>query len=406
MNATANKDTAGAQRERFLLPDDKIYLDGNSLGAMPAHVPPRVDAMLRQQWGRDLISSWNQHGWIDLPQRVGERIGALIGAAPGQVICTDSLSVNLFKLLALGLKLRPGRRVILTAEQDFPTDGYIAQGLSELLGHEHCELRRVPLPSLPAAMNEGVAVVLLTQVNYRTGERQNLERITELARACGALMLWDLAHSAGAMDIALDAAGVDMAVGCGYKFLNGGPGAPAFAYLNRSHHGQASQPLSGWLGHRDPFAFHSDYEGAPGVASLQTGTPPIISLVALDAALDLFDDVSLATLRRRSLALTDAFIASLDRAGLLDHLELLTPREPDRRGSQVSLGHPQAWGFSQALIEAGVVVDFRAPDIVRFGFAPLYNNAGDVAAAVDCLEAVLREERYGDPRFRERPRVT
>ena len=249
-------------------------------------------------------------------------------------------------------------------------------------------------------------MVLLTQVNYRTGERQSLERITELARACGALMLWDLAHSAGAMDIGLDAAGVDMAVGCGYKFLNGGPGAPAFAYLNRTHHGQASQPLSGWLGHRDPFAFHSDYEGAPGVASLQTGTPPIISLVALDAALDLFDDVALATLRRRSLALTDAFIDGLESVGLLDQLELLTPREPDRRGSQVSLRHPQAWGISQALIEAGVVVDFRAPDIVRFGFAPLYNISREVAAAVDCLGVVMSEERYGDARFSERPRVT
>lgn len=393
-------------RERFDLPEGRVYLDGNSLGAMPRHVPQRIQDLLHQQWATDLISSWNTNGWIDLPQRTGNRIGRLVGAAPGQVICVDSVSVNIFKLLALALNLRPGRKVILTAEGDFPTDSYIAQGLAQLLGQERCELRRVPMTELEAAMDDDVAVVMLTQVNYRTGELADMPRVTASAHANGSLILWDLAHSAGVIDMGLDAVGVDMAVGCGYKFLNGGPGAPAFAYLNSRYQGQLDQPLSGWLGHRDPFAFSADYEPAPGVAALQAGTPPIISLAALDASLDVFDNVAVATLRERSVLLTSTFIDRLEQAGLLKTCKLLTPRMAERRGSQVSLAHEQGWGVTQAMIDAGVIVDFRAPNIVRFGFSPLYNTVDDVETAVDCLEKVIREEHFLDARFVHRPKVT
>lgn len=395
-----------ALRNRFDLPDGRVYLDGNSLGAMPRHVPRRIQELLHQQWATDLISSWNAHEWIDLPQRTGDRIGRLVGAAPGQVICVDSVSVNIFKLLALALSLRPDRKVILTAEQDFPTDTYIAQGLVQLLGQERCELRRVPMNELEVAMDEDVAIVMLTQVNYRTGELAAMQDITASAHANGSLVLWDLAHSAGVVDMDLDALGVDMAVGCGYKFLNGGPGAPAFAYVNRKHHERLHQPLAGWLGHRDPFAFSADYEPAPGVAALQAGTPPIISLVALDAALDVFDDVRMATLRERSLALTSIFINGLEQAESLKSCRLVTPAVAERRGSQVSLAHEQAWGVTQALIDAGVIVDFRAPDIVRFGFSPLYNTVDDVETALACLATVISEERFRDSRFAHRPRVT
>jgi kynureninase len=393
-------------RALFELPENTVYLDGNSLGALPRSVPAAVLAVVQQQWGRDLIRSWNAHHWIDLPMQVGERIAPLIGAGPGQVVCVDSISVNLFKLLATALSLRPERRVILCAEGDFPTDGYIAQGLSRLLGEARCTLRRVPVESLESALDDEVAVMLLTQVNYRSGECYAMRALTEAAHNAGALALWDLAHSAGVMPLELDALDVDMAVGCGYKYLNGGPGAPAFVYLNERLQNKVEQPLSGWLGHREPFAFTAGYHPAGGILAYQAGTPAIISMAALNAALDVYDHTTVTAIREKSLALTQYFMDGLLECGLLEVFDCVTPTEPERRGSQVSLCHAQAWGISQALIEAGVIVDFRAPDIVRFGFAPLYNSFGDAQAAIDTVQQILADERYLNPRFATRPAVT
>jgi len=398
-------DPLAALRERFALPEGQLYFDGNSLGALPRHVPAVLEHALRQQWGEDLIDSWNRHGWIDLPRRVGERIAPLVGAAPGQLLCCDSISVNLFKLLAAALSLCPQRRVILTRDDDFPTDGYIAAGLAALLGETRCELRAVPTNKLVDALTDEVAVLLLTEVNYRSGERLPMAAWSARARACGALTVWDLAHSAGAMPVNLDACGVDFAVGCGYKYLNGGPGAPAFLYVNQARQ-DVRQPLSGWLGHRSPFDFAPGYTPAAGVQRFQAGTPQVLSMLALEAALDVFDGVELNLLREKSLALGDYFLALLDESGLASRIECVTPREHEHRGSQLSLRHEQAWGISQALIEAGVIVDFRAPDILRFGFAPLYNGFLDVEAAVKRLVEVVSQGRHLDARFVERPPVT
>jgi kynureninase len=398
-------DPLAALRGAFDLPGDTVYLDGNSLGALPRHVRPRLEKLITTEWGRDLISSWNRHRWIDLPQRVGDRIGPLIGAADGQVICADSISVNLFKLLAAALRLRPGRTVILTAEGDFPTDGYVAQGLAELLGATRCRLRAVPPDALADALDDDVAVLMLTQVNFRDGRLLDMAALTAAAHAHGALALWDLAHSAGVMPIALDDCGVDMAVGCGYKYLNGGPGAPAFLYMAERHQAHAEQPLSGWMGHRRAFDFEPDYEPADGIGRFLCGTPGILGMTALDAALDVFGGVSLDELRARSIALTDAFIRAVDDLGLPD-LQVATPRAATQRGSQVSLTHPMAYEVAQALIERRVIVDFRAPDIVRFGFSPFYNRFADVGRAVAILEQVLRSGAYRDARFAQRHAVT
>lgn len=393
-------------RSLFVLPQDTVYLDGNSLGAMPLNVTVAVDNALQKQWGHDLIASWNAHSWFDLPVSVGERIALLIGAAPGQVLCVDSISVNLFKLLTTALALQPERKVMLCAAGDFPTDAYIAQGVAQLLGAERCELRRAPVDDLLNVLNDEVAVLILTHVNYRTGERYDMQRITEAAHAAGALVLWDLAHSAGAMPLALDDLNVDMAVGCGYKYFNGGPGSPAFLYVNQRHQNRSSQPLSGWLGHSDPFAFDADYRPGDGVRAFQAGTPAILSMTALNAALDVFDQTDLLAIRDKSIALTAFFMAGLETRGLLAQLECVTPGDPERRGSQVSLRHAEAWGISQALIDANVIVDFRAPDIVRFGFAPLYNSFSDAEQALDTLDVILRKQRFADPRFSIRPAVT
>jgi kynureninase len=393
-------------RERFVLPSDRVYLDGNSLGAMPRAVPGAVQCLLEREWAAELIASWNTNDWIRLPQHVGERIAALVGAAPGQVLSVDSISVNLFKLLAAALSLRPGRGVILLAESDFPTDGYVAQGLASLLGEQRCTIRRLPAEQLATGIDDDVAVLLLTEVNYRTGERYDMAALTRAAHAAGALALWDLAHSAGAMPVHLDDCEVDLAVGCGYKFLNGGPGAPGFVYVAARHQDGLAQPISGWLGHRAPFDFDPDYRPAPGILRLQGGTPPVVSMVALRAALSAFDDVDLALVREKSLALGDFFLEGAQTLRDEWGIGCVTPRDHARRGSQVSLRHDEAWGLSQALIERGVIVDFRAPDILRLGFAPLYNGFADVARAIAVLRDVLASGAHLDPRFAERPVVT
>jgi kynureninase len=399
-------DPLAHKRAEFQLPDGKIYLDGNSLGALPLAVVDRLQATLLQQWGKDLISSWNNHGWIDLPQRVGEKIAPLVGAAAGQVICCDSISVNLFKLLANALQLRPGRPVILSATDNFPTDLYMAQGLAALQGEAQCELQQVAETDLLAALNDTVAVVLLSQVNFRSGAILPMQEITAAAHAAGALVIWDLAHSAGALPIALDECEVDFAVGCGYKYLNGGPGAPAFIYAAQRHHAKTQQPLSGWMGHQDPFAFKPEYHPAKGMQQFLCGTPPILSLVALDAALDVLADTTTEQRRQKSIALGALFVDLVRQCELADTLQLQSPTEPQQRGSQLAWSHPHAYGLCQAWIEHGVTADFREPDILRVGFSALYTRFMDIYQAIERLRAVIASGAQLGPRWQQRQKVT
>ncbi|MBN9430110.1 MAG: kynureninase [Burkholderiales bacterium] len=399
-------------RARFRLPPGVIYLDGNSLGALPADTPTRVADAVEQQWGRQLIRSWNSAGWVDLPQRIGAKIATLIGADADEVVAADATSVNLFKLLSAALQMRAQRRVILSEAGNFPTDLYVAQGLIAQLGGRH-ELKLVERDALPAAIDDSVAVVMLTQVDYRTGSRLDLPAITHAAHAAGALMLWDLAHSAGAFPVELNAAGADFAVGCGYKYLNGGPGAPAFLYVARRHQAAFAQPLSGWMGHAAPFAFETGYRPATGVARYLCGTPPVLSMVALEAGLDTLLDAAplggLAALWRKALALTALFGERAAALGAAHGLHRVTPLSDAQRGSQISFSLPDgdaAYAVVQALIERGVIGDFRAPDILRFGFAPAYLRYVDAWDAAEQLGAVLADGVWRDERFRTRQAVT
>jgi kynureninase len=390
-------------RERFLLPPGVIYLDGNSLGALPAGVPERIRITVEEQWGKGLIRSWNDAGWVDLPRRVGDRIAGLVGARPGTVVACDSTSINLFKSVEAALTLAPDRRVILTDSGNFPTDLYVMAGVAARHGMEV----RSPAPEEVAGSIDGeVAMVALTQVDYRTGRLHDLPEITALAHAAGALSVWDLAHSAGVMPIDLEAAGVDLAVGCGYKYLNGGPGAPAFLYVAPRHLERFHNPIQGWFGHVAPFEFRPDFEAAPGVDRARVGTPHLLSLAALDAALDAFDDVDLREVRVKSVDLTELFLALVDER--LDGMgfTVASPRAPSRRGSQVSLRHPEGYAIVQALIERGVIGDFRAPDLCRFGFSPPYLRFVDVWDAVDELVEVMANEVWRDGRHRVRSAVT
>jgi kynureninase len=391
-------------RDRFALPDGVIYLDGNSLGALPRATGPRLAELVRAEWGGDLITSWNKHGWIDLPARVGDKIARLIGAAPGQVVVADSTSVNLFKLLSAALDLAQGRTVVLSDHGNFPTDLYIAQGLVAARGGG-LALRLVDEGAVTDAIDLSTAVVMLTHVNYRSGRLHDLAAVTAAARRAGAVMLWDLSHSAGAMPIALDAAGADLAVGCGYKYLNGGPGAPAFLYIARHHQARVRPPLSGWMGHEAPFAFDLDYRPAVGIARNLCGTPPILSLAALEVGVDLMLEADLAQVRAKSMALGERF-AALVEARCPDTFELASPSDPAARGSQICLRHPDGYAIAQALIGRGVIGDFRAPDILRFGFAPLYLRYVDVWDAVEQLADIMATRAWDTPEFRTRAAVT
>jgi len=392
-------------RDRFDLPEGTIYLDGNSLGPLPKATPDRVAEVMRREWGRDLISSWNVHDWIGMAGRVGDKIGRLVGAAPGQTLASDSTSVNLFKLLAGALGLRPDRRIVLSDTGNFPTDLYMAQGLAELTAGR-CELRVVDPDDVAGAIDADTALVMLTEVDYRTGRRHDMKAVTAAAHAAGALALWDLAHSAGAFPVDLDGCEADFAVGCGYKYLNGGPGAPAFLYVASRWQDAVRQPLSGWLGHEAPFAFDLDYRPAPGIGRQKCGTPPILSMAALEVGVDLMLEADMAEVRRKSLALADAFMdlaeARLSRFGFT----LATPRGHAVRGSQASLRHPEGYAIMQALIRRGVVGDFRAPDILRFGFTPLYVRHADVWDAVAVLEDVMETAAWDRPELKRRAAVT
>ncbi len=405
MTDTAALDAAdpfARTRALFELPAGVIYLDGNSLGALPKAVKVRVAEVVATQWGEGLIRSWNTHDWIDLPRRVGDRIARLIGTAPGTVTVADSTSVNLFKVLVTALRLRPDRRVILSEKHNFPTDSYIAAGVAELLGQGH-ELRLVEAGEIAGELNRDIAVLMLTEVNYRTGARHDMATLTAAAHGVGALAVWDLAHSAGAFAVDLDGAEADFAVGCGYKYLNGGPGAPAFVYAAPRHLPGLSQPLTGWLGHAAPFSFAEDYRPAEGIAAMRVGTPPILSMSALDAALDVFDGVDLGALRAKADRLFELFTGEVRR--LAPELQLATPAEAGSRGTQVSLRHPEAYAVMQALIARGVIGDFREPDIMRFGLTPLYLSFADVARAAEIIGEVMRGRAWDRPDYKVRAKV-
>jgi kynureninase len=397
-------DPLASFRERFELPSGIVYLDGNSLGALPKAAAARVKHAVEREWGADLIKSWNVHRWIDLPQRAGAKIARLVGARASEVIVADSTSVNLFKMLAAALGMRPGRRVILSEPGNFPTDLYVAQGLIGMLGGKH-ELKLVPGEDIIGAIDESVAVVSLTHVNYKSGRIHDMAAVTAKAHAAGALMLWDLAHSAGALPVDLNAAKADLAVGCGYKYLNGGPGAPAFLFVAERHQAAIRPPLAGWMGHAHPFTFDVGYEPAAGIARNLCGTPPVLSMSALDAALDVMLEADMGALRAKSLALGDLFLALVEQRCAAHGFRNGSAARHER-GSQVGLLHPEGYAIMQALIARGVIGDFRAPDMLRFGFAPLYNRYTEVWDAVDALTSVMDQRAWDAPKFKTRAAVT
>ena len=408
-------------RDLFDLPPGVIYLDGNSLGALPRAVPARVAHVVAQQWGQDLIKSWNSAGWFALPRRVGDRIAPLIGAGGGEVVATDTTSINLYKVLSAALNIAaqdaPGRRTIVSERSNFPTDLYIAEALCRERG---CTLKLIEPHEVAASLTPDVAVLMLTHVNYRTGAMHDMAAVTAAAHAAGALVVWDLCHSAGAVPVDLSGAQADFAVGCGYKYLNGGPGAPAFVWVHPRHVARCWQPLAGWWGHAQPFAFTPDYQPAMDITRYQCGTQPIVSLSALDCALDVFAAAEklggTAALRAKSLALTDLFIDAVE-ALCPGAFTLVTPREHARRGSQVcltptdALPAGSAYAIVQALIARGVIGDFRAgdaqqPDILRFGFTPLYLSFDNVLGAAQALAEVVRTREYAQARFHHKQAVT
>ncbi len=388
-------------RERFCLPPGVIYLDGNSLGALPNGVAARLTRAVEQEWGVGLIRSWNDADWYPAPQRVGARVAQLIGAEGDEVIMADSTSVNLFKVLAAALRLRPGRKRIVGELGNFPTDGYIAIGVADLMAAEYVAVQPNEVIN---HIDESVAIVSLTHVNYKTGRIHDMAEITRRAHAVGALVVWDLCHTAGAMPCALNACDADFAVGCSYKYLNGGPGAPAFVFAARRHHAQMRQPLSGWHGHAAPFEFADGYRPAAGMDAMLVGTASQLGLIALEAALDAFDGVDLQALRRKSLGLTGLFMRLVQQEA--PGFGLATPELDAHRGSQVALLHEHAYAIMQALIARGVIGDFRAPNILRFGMAALYVGYADIWDAVATLKDIMATGAWQAPEFLQRKAVT
>lgn len=388
-------------KQAFHLPQGVTYLDGNSLGPMPKAAKARVADMMADEWSEMLITGWNKAGWYVQPRKVGDRIARLIGAGPGQVVMGDTLSIKVFQAVSAARAMRPHRRVILSDSGNFPSDLYVAEGLARAVD---AELRVVAPEEVAGAIDDTVAVLMITEVDYRTGRRHDMKALTQAAHKAGALTVWDLAHSAGAVDVDLLGCDADFAVGCTYKYLNGGPGAPAFIWTHPRHADAAQPILQGWMGHRAPFAFDQSYQPAPGVERMRVGTPPVIALTALDAALDVWDDVSMPDLRARSIELTQAFIAGVEEH--CPDLVLNSPRDPAKRGSQVSFRHPQGYAVMQALIAQGVIGDFRAPDVLRFGFAPLYVDLDDVAHAVQIMAMILKDKSWDREEFHERASVT
>ncbi|MEW9918501.1 kynureninase [Marimonas sp. MJW-29] len=391
------------KKEHFILPEGVIYLDGNSLGPMPKTVPQRLGGVMTEEWAQMLIRGWNKAGWMAMPSGVGDAVGRLIGAPKGSVVMGDTLSVKVYQALAAGLKMRPERKIILSDTGNFPSDLYMAEGLVGLLGQGY-ELRTVAPEEVAEAIGDDIAVVMLTEVDYRTGRKHDMKTITELAHAAGAVMVWDLAHSAGAIPVDLAASNCEFAVGCTYKYLNGGPGAPAFIYI-RPDLADAAQPaLSGWLGHDSPFDFDLNYRPAKGIERMRVGTPPVLQMAALEEAMKVWEGVDMADVRAASIALQEQFIAEVERD--VPQLTLASPRDSAVRGSQVSFRFEHGYAAMQALIDRSVIGDFRAPDIMRFGFTPLYLDSDDVTAAVKVIRDVMDNRLWDNAAYKVKSRVT
>jgi kynureninase len=390
-------------RSEFHLPEGLIYLDGNSLGPLPRKAAERVASTIAAEWGDMLVTGWNKAGWMAKPTDIGDRIGKLIGAPAGTVVMGDTLSIKVFQALASALRLRPDRKIILSDTGNFPSDLYMAEGLVGLLGQGY-SLKTVAPEEVEGAIDETVAVTLITEVDYRTGRMHDMKRITEKAHAAGALTVWDLAHSAGAVPVDLTGANADFAVGCTYKYLNSGPGGPAFIYVRPDLAESAEPALAGWLGHEQPFAFDPNYRPGRGIERMRVGTPPVLQMAALEAALDIWDMTTMADVRARSIELTERFIAGVEAA--CPELTLATPREAALRGSQVSFRHPEGYAIMQALIAHKVIGDFRAPDILRFGFTPLYIGEAEVDGAVKIIAEVMDGRLWDREEYKRRARVT
>ncbi|MCZ4273247.1 kynureninase [Maritalea porphyrae] len=390
-------------KSMFHLPKGIIYLDGNSLGPLPKATPEKVGSMLTQEWGDMLITGWNKADWMGQPSRVGDRIGKLIGAPAGSVVMGDTLSIKVYQAVASALELNPTRKVVLSDNGNFPTDLYMVEGLLKSLDKGQ-ELRLANPEDVEAALSEEIAVLMLTEVDYRTGRKHDMKALTQKAHALGILVIWDLAHSAGAVEVDLTACDADFAIGCTYKYLNGGPGAPAFIYVAPKHQENVRPALSGWLGHEAPFAFDIDYRPGTGIERMRVGTPPVIALTALESSLDIWDMVTTADVRAKSIELCDLFIAEVEKR--CPSLELSSPRDGANRGSQISFKFEHAYAGMQALIDNGVVGDFRAPNSMRFGFTPLYIDEEDVIGAAAILERVINDNLWDNPKYQTRSRVT
>ena len=390
-------------RRQFMLPIGVVYMDGNSLGPLPKTAPERINQCVVDEWGELLIRGWNEAGWMEQPSRIGDRVGRVIGADPGSVTVGDTLSVRVFQALFSALKLNPKRRVVLTDSGNFPSDLYMADGLLRALGDDY-ELRVVEPEQVRAAIDDDVAVLMLTEVDFRTGRLHDMSRLTSIAHRHGVVTVWDLAHSAGAIEVQLAEAQADFAVGCTYKYLNGGPGAPAFIYVRPDLIANVQPVLCGWLGHASAFEFSPTYTPAAGIDRMRVGTPPVLGLAALDAALDIWDNVKMSDIRAASIRLSELFIGEVERR--CPQLTLASPRDPNQRGSQVSFLCDDGYPVMQALIARGVIGDFRAPDGIRFGFTPLYLREDDVMAAVDILDDILRNRLWDEPQYHQRSQVT
>lgn len=390
-------------KNRFKLPEGVIYLDGNSLGPPPVEGLSRVARVISEQWQGHLISAWNLDGWMQQPVDVASRLGRLIGAPAGTCVLGDTLSIKVHQALSAALQIRPSRRVVLTDSGNFPSDIYMAQGLIAQLGHQH-ELRVVAPEEIPHALNDDVAVLMLTHVDYKTGRMYDMNDLTRRAHHVGAVMLWDLAHSAGAVDIDVGASECEFAVGCTYKYLNAGPGAPAFIYVHPDQVNTIVPALSGWLGHADPFQFELDYRPGAGIERFRVGTPPVLQIAALEAALDAWDGIDMTDVRAASIALSEVFLDEIETR--VPALSLASPRDPCMRGSQVSFHFDDGYAAMQALIERGVVGDFRAPDIMRFGITPLYVDIADILSAVEVIEDVIVNRLWDHAKYQEKSRVT
>ncbi|WP_068110438.1 kynureninase [Tropicimonas marinistellae] len=390
-------------RDQFHLPEGVVYLDGNSLGPLPKATPARVAQVMRPEWEELLIGGWTAAGWHMMPETLGDRIAALIGAEPGHVVVGDTLSIKIYQALAAALALRPERRVILSDTGNFPSDLYMAEGLARTLGNG-TRLVTVAPEEVAGALTEEVAVLMLTEVDYRTGRRHDMTALTDAAHEVGALTLWDLAHSFGALPVDLAAAGADFAAGCTYKYINAGPGAPAFVYVAPAHANAAGTALQGWQGHAAPFDFDLAYRPANQIARMRVGTPPVLQLAALEAALDIWEKVDIADVRTRSIALSERFIAGVEAT--CPQLRLASPRDPDRRGSQVSFHFEDGYAAMQALIARGVIGDFRAPDIMRFGFTPLYVGEAEVDRAIATLAEIMAGRLWDRPEFKVKAMIT